>query len=391
MRTILTIFFTLFFSFSAFALNPVKLNKLLGFPLFSQEGWQEEPVSIPQRLNIHMETTMFNNNPMYSGYTRIPSLGSTVNQIIIKCTGMSTGRTRLSSIQLVYANKGDTQAASDTKFQKAFRENANAITNNLKKSLGQPRRHKETYIWQLDEKTTLAFENQRNEYLMITIARQGSEPQLSENQQRQLERRTIRQTDFTRNIQTNNFGDCFIRNIPMVNQGNKGYCAPATIERCFRYYGISAYDMHEIAQICETGRNGGTSIKEIHDETKKILRRYSLGLKTINFSMGEIARTIDQGNLVFWTRMSSGVIEQRISDNTALREQQDPKQWRKILGKQEHLKKAGDAHMCLIIGYNRKTNEIAFSDSWGNSHKITWLSFEDAARITLTQPDAVTP
>jgi hypothetical protein len=41
-------------------------------------------------------------------------------------------------------------------------------------------------------------------------------------------------------------------------------------------------------------------------------------------------------------------------------------------------------HMRLIIGYNAKTNEIIFSDSWGAGHEQKRMSLEDAWTITTS-------
>jgi hypothetical protein len=39
-------------------------------------------------------------------------------------------------------------------------------------------------------------------------------------------------------------------------------------------------------------------------------------------------------------------------------------------------------HMRLIIGYNEKTDEIFYSDSWGPGHELKRLSTADAWTIT---------
>lgn len=39
------------------------------------------------------------------------------------------------------------------------------------------------------------------------------------------------------------------------------------------------------------------------------------------------------------------------------------KAWRKSIGKIRPSKENG--HVCLIIGYNKNTDELAISDSWG--------------------------
>ncbi len=381
----------LFVSLNALALSSSKVNNLLGIPLFGKDGWKEEPVAIGERLHIRLESTVVSGNPVYSGYTRTKSLGSTLQQIVIRCRLTNSGRTSIDSVQLVYMNKGDNQGASEKKFEKAFRENAKAIDSRLRNALGNPRHHRGASLWQLDDNTILTFENERNEYLMVTIARQGRDDQLSENQLRQQERRAIKRTDFTDNLATNNFGDCYIRSVPMVNQGDKGYCGPATLERCLLYYGITAYDMHSLAQLCDTTASGGTLIRQIHDESRKILRRYGLDLKSRELTMDAVAKVINKGHLIFWSHYYGNAINQRLSDNTAMRQHQTVNKWEKIIRKQHRLDKANGAHISLIIGYNRKTQEIAVSDSWGNNFNVRWLPIEDAVRITIGSIDVVTP
>jgi hypothetical protein len=39
------------------------------------------------------------------------------------------------------------------------------------------------------------------------------------------------------------------------------------------------------------------------------------------------------------------------------------------------------SHVALIIGYNKETNEIAFSDSWGEQYKERWITLEEAEVI----------
>jgi Peptidase_C39 like family len=58
----------------------------------------------------------------------------------------------------------------------------------------------------------------------------------------------------------------------------------------------------------------------------------------------------------------------------------------------EKAKQAGGGHMRLIIGYNDKTQEIIFSDSWGPGHEKKRMAAPDASAATmglyLLQPSA---
>ena len=49
-----------------------------------------------------------------------------------------------------------------------------------------------------------------------------------------------------------------IQDIPMVDQGQKGYCVVATAARIFAYYGMDYVDQHELASLANTSADGGT-------------------------------------------------------------------------------------------------------------------------------------
>ena len=56
-----------------------------------------------------------------------------------------------------------------------------------------------------------------------------------------------------------NNGDVLIENIPMVDQGPKGYCVPATWERYLRYFDMPA-DMYLLAIVGGTSGIFGTDV-----------------------------------------------------------------------------------------------------------------------------------
>jgi hypothetical protein len=63
----------------------------------------------------------------------------------------------------------------------------------------------------------------------------------------------------------------------------------------------------------------------------------------------------------------------------------DTDSWRKVIQKaakgikdypKPHISEA--RHICIIHGYNKKTGEIAFTDSWGERYKERWVAVEEA-------------
>ena len=59
-----------------------------------------------------------------------------------------------------------------------------------------------------------------------------------------------------------------------------------------------------------------------------------------------------------------------------------PKEWLKSIRKQK-VKRGGGAHMCLIVGYNEDTMEIAVSNSWGDGELTpAWIKLRSALRVS---------
>jgi len=134
-------------------------------------------------------------------------------------------------------------------------------------------------------------------------------------------------------------GDVFLQ-VPMVDQGPKGYCAPATLTRVVQYYGHQT-TMNEMAAMMETQGDGGTLVTDVLDGVRKVTRRLRLSFKEEDLPGKDkldnqrrldrwvdtaIIAYIDNGNPIFWTV---------------------------------------PMHQRLIIGYNAATREILSSDSWG--------------------------
>lgn len=191
------------------------------------------------------------------------------------------------------------------------------------------------------------------------------------------------------NVRKNEFGDVLVENIPMVDQGPKGYCVPATIERCLRYMGIRA-DMYTLAMAGSTGIGGGTRLSDIIEGTAAYVRRSSRDMETLSdeVSINTVRRYIDRGQPLMWTmyatpaynRLADTITEQR-------RGATDAKQWRRALRKllrnaPELQKDRTRGHLCLIVGYNGATDEIAVSDSWGPEYERRWIDAESADRVS---------
>lgn len=181
-------------------------------------------------------------------------------------------------------------------------------------------------------------------------------------------------------------GDVFLGQIPMVDQGPKGYCVPATFERAMRTMGIET-DMYLLAMIGETAAGGGTSVEKLLENVRSIV--YRKGRRTKDESVKElkvrdVKRYIDDGIPVMWTMKSVEAYNKAANENTAKRK--SVTDWaayaQEIGAKAEETAKQPKPneayHICMIVGYNEATNEFAVSDSWGASFERRWVPIKVA-------------
>ena len=77
------------------------------------------------------------------------------------------------------------------------------------------------------------------------------------------------------------------------------------------------------------------------------------------------------------------ILQMRVKENI---DQGIPLVWSVVLGivpENPELPQARGGHMRIIVGYNPKTNEILYTDSWGAGHELKWMSAADAWTITM--------
>ncbi len=215
-------------------------------------------------------------------------------------------------------------------------------------------------------------------------------------------------------------GDVFIDNVPMVDQGQKGYCAAAASERVLRYYGVNV-DEHEIAQAAGTSAEEGTTTKGMKDSVTAVGKRYKLATvvtygdfeKPVGERIEGLVKEADNYNKaakklkkkeitedVYVTRRGNMISY----DPRALDEAMDPEVllemktngsqkskfkkfmkdvhqqvekgiplfWGLTLGiyPEADIPQARGGHMRLIIGYNDKKGELLYTDSWGKGHEL---------------------
>lgn len=196
------------------------------------------------------------------------------------------------------------------------------------------------------------------------------------------------------NVVKRDNGDVLVGNIPMVNQGPKGYCVPATWERYLRYLGFEA-DMYVLAMGAGTSTNG-TSDAAISGFVNALIqdRGYRVSPAGLPLTVAGISRSIDAGIPLMWDMFALQILEDPITLRS--RERAEVTDWESWQGRlkedRKQLKrwvisdedKSKTAHLCMIIGYNAKTREIAVSDSWGPAFAERWITEEEAAMMNQT-------
>lgn len=206
-------------------------------------------------------------------------------------------------------------------------------------------------------------------------------------------------------------GDVFIDGMPMVDQGEKGYCALATSERVFKYYGIRC-DQHDLAQAAGAGARG-TNPEELQEALHKLQSKFKIRVRDVvhwdfkdyqkftetynreakkigakecpdNFFLATF-RGLDPKALKE-TRGKGGAYDKFRKNIIQETSQGVPLLWGLELGvypeNGQPAMQRGGGHMRLIIGYNEKKDEVIFSDSWGAGHEMKRMNMRDAQAVT---------
>ena len=176
-------------------------------------------------------------------------------------------------------------------------------------------------------------------------------------------------------------GNVYIPDIPMVDQGAKGYCVVASAQRLFEYYGIPA-DMHQLAQIAGSDPERGTSPVEVNRELGAIDHLFKTRFECLAVgSTRGLTELIDDkyiGDPVP-PRDFEKMIRNSVDDGI-------PLLWGLTVGQFKEdpplEMQTGGGHMRMIIGYNDKENKLIFSDSWGAGHEFKTMDKDDAYRAT---------
>jgi hypothetical protein len=381
-----------------------KLNTALGIPLF-HDGflWDDDPAQTAERLKLPKETE----TSYMCSYRRY--LQNDLFKTDVQIAGQSVFSLALygnpSSIDYITAvfNEQNDNALNDLFNKKSKTQNtcntrtgiAQAITHALgppeELKLGDHRALEQVLCWRAGAHTLLLNNDDSNIFTLRIV------PATQANWGKVKTRRTTTEKEklyaqLKTRIQRRNNGDVILTDLPMINQGPIGYCVPATWERYMRYMGIPG-DMYILAANWDADDGKGTYRDRIKTGVARLLylSGASLSDQQTRISTSKIKYYIEKGQPVMWSLFSTPAFNERANQAATTRKKirnaNDWKHWKSILSTRERSLKSlspshENGHMCLIIGYNESTGEIAISDSWGEQYAERWILAKEAEIVS---------
>jgi len=395
-----------------------RLNALFGAALFQDTNlWNDADAAVANRLALPLESR----TAQQASFRAYPDAGARLLGARPYSCALYGASGQVAYLSIMFANKGDVEGLSvggdrdasraDARvrkkalqtYQDKIRADATTIAALLTKSLGTPaqvsfgegsRNTTERALrWNAGVHSIL-LSSPKDEYVAVRIVPRALAD--AEGRAQRIDDATLRATLAT-HVQQRPNGDVIVGDIPMVDQGPKGFCVPATWERYLRYLGIPA-DMYVLAMAGGTMAGGGTSLVEMEDNVKKLVTRHGRRIVIIRKAPKArfIQEYIDKGIPLMWTLVVPRDFYMSLSARAAARRSvTDWKAWKKHLQAQrvsaDSLRKQADGgHICLITGYNKATGEIATSDSWGKGFEERWMTEAEAEAIGAQYLTAIT-
>jgi hypothetical protein len=382
------------------------VNSALGVKLFDDDNlWDDDANATAQRLDWPLESETSTD----SSFRKYP--GS--EERILDCRPYSTvllaEQGSPSSLSLVFANKGDAVVYSTSESDRAtirtknkqvrdlpklIREDKNQIQSALTELFGEPvvdrygqgretRENVKRWDW---NGHAFLLASPRDEYVALRImptasADAGGKSRILDSKIR---------ARVSARVENRPNGDVILKDMPMVNQGPKGYCVPATWERVMRYMGIPA-DMYVLAMAGETKEGGGTNLTDIAEGARESVIRSGRKIEQVKIKPDpiNISKYIDRGLPLIWAMFSTNEFNEAANSRKKMRLETsiDSKDWKKTLSEarksaRKFKKYTDTAHVCMIVGYNKETGEIAVSDSWGPEFAERWVTPEEAEAVS---------
>ncbi|MGB2403474.1 MAG: C39 family peptidase [Akkermansiaceae bacterium] len=368
----------------AYKITPEHLEREFGKGMFQKNPYFEW-------LSEHKDRAIFKRSPASNITVDLTILNG---EIPIEELIIDFDNGKFLGVTVSIYNRGDGGSISDTEFLRRFSATGKHLAKQLdtrpRKRDGNIRKGVMTdgYTWSSPRGKAVLLCNpdvgnykqpEAKEFIRMRLARKDAkgiyQAALQERSQA-----TVRKSRLVTNVRKND-GYVYIHGIPMVDQGNKGYCVVASAQRLFEYYGI-ACDMHQLAQLAKSDPNRGTNALYINQQLGRIDYLFKTRFKCLAVSHdGQLVELKDD-------KYVGKVIPRRSYDKfiTSNIDKGIPLLWALELGikpesPQINLQTSG-GHMRMIHGYNKAKNEIVFTDSWGAGNDFKTMNADDAHQVT---------
>lgn len=392
--------------FNTFVANDVKylkkmhrvpwkeLNKLFGLEIWQDDFlWNDPTAETAKRMGLQKESK----TDYMENYRTYPRGMKTLLGEPVFASVLYGGKELVDSLSFVFLNQGDIPTPDGRIDDDILDEIAELIEasgmrvhNAIEPVLGKPKRESlgrkelREKLWRWDwNGHAIMLTMQEGKYAALRIMpsdradRGGRVEKMKSIELRERMAACVEQRDN---------GDVVIRNVPMIDQGPKGYCSPATWERYLRYMEIPV-DMYLLALVANTGigSGGGTYAQDMINATSSIISSNGRKLVTVGDkpTVRNVSKHIDKGLPIMWRLLSTPAFQQAANRNTAKRNGKNIGP----AGQSEDNSSGG--HICLIIGYNEKTGEIAISDSWGTRFTERWVPVEDMVDAAIGEMNVI--
>ena len=231
------------------------------------------------------------------------------------------------------------------------------------------------------EYNTGALEGAQAEFLRLRLAAPGARDTFASESGQSIRKTALGKSELPKFVKRETNGDVYVGGVPMVDQGDKGYCVVASCQRLFSYLRIPC-DQHEIAQIAGSDAGRGTNSAAMEDALRKIDSRFKVNFKPLVYRLRSGGMGIAYGNRI--SEVTPAKFQKQIQDYTT---KGVPLLWALELGQYPeeppNAAQVGGGHMRMVLGLNEAKGELIFTDSWGAGHELKRMKVADAYRATF--------
>jgi hypothetical protein len=384
------------------------LNKAMEVPLFQDDNlWDDDEREVAKRLKWPEEsrTDTVASYRLYAD-AKVSVLGARPYSLALYAE-----RGLVQQLSLMFSNKGDVEEGKpndsartgekrgevDPKviraLDAAIKKDAETISQRLKELLGEPK--SETFGLRNQREQTLRWDWNGHALLLAAPGKEYASIRIlpsdaadKDGKVERIPREELKAMLLVR-VEKRENGDRVVQQIPMVDQGPKGYCVPATVERHLRYLGIPC-DLYLLAMKGGTMIGGGTSTSQMIGSIEALCSLYGRSIQTpkAEIQVKLLSKYIDQGLPLLWCCFVDRGHDRKVLERSKERKSiTDWEGWKEKLKDDRRpdalpKKDITAGHMRMIIGYNSETGEVAISDSWGEAFKERWMTFEEATAMS---------